>query len=49
MHGSVLPAGGPLGGPIFIIEEYPTPEPTSAALIGLGSLALAARRRNPID
>jgi hypothetical protein len=29
----------------IIIQEYPTPEPASAALIGLGVMALAARRR----
>ena len=35
------------GVPGFLMEiqEYPTPEPASAALIGLGSLALMARRR----
>ena len=34
----------------IVIQEYPTPEPASAALIGLGTLALAARRRkNNID
>ncbi len=30
----------------IIIQEYPTPEPASAALIGLGSLMLLARRKN---
>ncbi|MEZ6190493.1 MAG: PEP-CTERM sorting domain-containing protein [Phycisphaerales bacterium] len=44
-HGNYLPPGGVLAGSIFIIEEYPTPEPASAALIGAGSLLLLARRR----
>jgi len=30
----------------IIIQEYPTPEPASAALIGIGSLMLLARRKN---
>lgn len=30
----------------IIIEEYPTPEPASAALISLGSLMLLARRKS---
>jgi hypothetical protein len=29
----------------MIIEEYPTPEPASASLIGIGSLLIMARRR----
>lgn len=29
----------------IVIQEYPTPEPASAALIGMGSLMLLARRR----
>lgn len=29
----------------IVIHEYPTPEPASAALIGMGSLVLMARRR----
>ncbi len=33
----------PTSGPMLRIEEYPTPEPASAALIGLGSLMLVRR------
>ncbi len=29
----------------IVIQEYPTPEPASAALIGIGSLVLMARRK----
>lgn len=31
------------------IAEYPTPEPASAALLGLGSMLLMARRKAPSD
>ncbi len=36
-------------GPILRIQEYPTPEPASAALMGLGSLLLMARRKGNVD
>ena len=37
--GTVIPAG-----PFLRISEYPTPEPVSAALLGLGSLLVLGRR-----
>ena len=40
----------PLGkGGSLRIEEYPTPEPASAALMGIGSLLLMARRKAAIE
>ncbi len=33
------------GGPMLRISEYPTPEPASAAVMGIGSLLLMARRK----
>ncbi len=42
---NVFPTTVGSGGPLMRIEEYPTPEPASAALMGLGSLLLMARRK----
>ena len=42
----VFPDATGIGGPLLRIEEYPTPEPASAALISLGSLMLMARRKS---
>jgi len=42
----LFPASAPGTGPILRLQEYPTPEPASAALIGLGSLALLGKRRS---
>lgn len=39
-----FPLPFPTGDPILRLQEYPTPEPASAALIGLGGLALLKRR-----
>lgn len=33
------------GAPVVLIQEYPTPEPASLGLIGLGSLVLLKRRK----
>lgn len=33
------------GAPVLLIQEYPTPEPASAALMGLGATLLMARRK----
>ena len=40
----VYPTTTPSGGPLLRILEYPTPEPASAALIGMGSLLILRRR-----
>ncbi len=42
----VFPLTPGSSGPILRIQEYPTPEPASAALIGLGSIALLSKRRS---
>ncbi len=41
----VFPVPAPGTGPILRIQEYPTPEPASAALLGLGSLLVLGRRK----
>lgn len=42
----VFPSGPSFPGqPLLTIQEYPTPEPASAALIGMGSLVLMTKRR----
>ena len=41
----VFPLTDGSAGPILRIQEYPTPEPASAALIAVGSLALLGRRK----
>lgn len=41
----VFPLGPGTSGPILRLQEYPTPEPASAALMGIGSLLILARRR----
>lgn len=41
----VLPANAAIPPQPIVIEEYPTPEPASAALVGLGATALLFRRR----
>ncbi len=42
----VFPLSPGSTGPILRIQEYPTPEPASAALIGIGSLVLFGKRRS---
>jgi len=39
----------PSSGPILRLQEYPTPEPASAALMGLGSLIVMARRKASVE
>ena len=40
-----FPLSAGTGGPILRLQEYPTPEPASAALIATGSLVLLGTRR----
>jgi hypothetical protein len=40
--------GGVPGAPLLTIEEYPTPEPASAALLSLGSLLVLGRRKEAL-
>jgi hypothetical protein len=42
---NVLPANAAIPPQPLVIHEYPTPEPASAALIGLGATTLVFRRR----
>jgi len=41
----VDPSTAASGGPLLRIQEYPTPEPASAALLGIGSVVLLGKRR----
>ena len=42
----VFPVPPPTSGPILRMQQYPTPEPASAALIALGTLTLLGKRRS---
>lgn len=42
----VFPVPPPTTGPILRLAEYPTPEPASLGLMGIGSLLVLARRRS---
>ncbi len=44
----VFPLTAGTAGPILRIQEYPTPEPASAALIAVGSLALLGKSRRSV-
>jgi hypothetical protein len=41
----VYPTTTPSGGPLLRIQEYPTPEPTSAVLATVGAAGLLLRQR----
>lgn len=44
----VFPSTTGSGGPLLRIHEYPTPEPASLALLGIGALSVLGRRKGAL-